>query len=277
MEIDNTDIRRTKSFYIEKYKELKEIKGGRKPLRHEFLKFCKAAEINLFFAFGKNAYSTLQAECGDAPDKFRFEKIPMSQILDQYGELARKYQRIPVTADWLMDNLYVLAGERGKIHQLPFSKLPEVFIKSHGDKMEWQDVVNILEQNDEAITKEEKNKEFNELVERIVNWNPDSKRIITGYKIELRSYLEKFYNVEEGGDQNAGLLIHKKYPIEVKNDPSLSEYDRLLGQMIYHTKHFGYSITVVTDISSVDLFKKFQRLFVEIHEKLEMTAELIRK
>src|SRR5688572_19506197 len=103
--MENTDLKRTRSFYIEKYKELKKMKGGDKPLRYEFLKFCKAAEINLFFVFGKNAYSTLQSECGDAPNKHQLEKTPISQILDQYGKLARKYQRVPVSSDWLIEDL----------------------------------------------------------------------------------------------------------------------------------------------------------------------------
>jgi hypothetical protein len=73
------------------------------------------------------------------------------------------------------------------------------------------------------------------------------------------------------------LLINKKFPIEIKKDPSQSEYDRLLGQMIRHNKLFGSAIAVVTSVSSEDRFKKFQKLFIEVHTKLGMTAELINK
>jgi hypothetical protein len=65
--------------------------------------------------------------------------------------------------------------------------------------------------------------------------------------------------------------------IEIKKDPTQSEYDRLLGQMIRHNKLYGSAIAIVTSISSEDRFKKFQRLFIEIHNKLDMTAELIKK
>jgi len=72
-------------------------------------------------------------------------------------------------------------------------------------------------------------------------------------------------------------LINGKYPIEVKKDPSQSEYDRLLGQMLRHNKVFGSAIAVVTNVSSEDRFKRFQKLFHEIHNGLNMTAELIKK
>jgi hypothetical protein len=47
--------------------------------------------------------------------------------------------------------------------------------------------------------------------------------------------------------------------------------------MIRHNKLYGNAIAVVTSISSEDRFKKFQKLFVEIHSKLEMNAELLKK
>ncbi len=47
--------------------------------------------------------------------------------------------------------------------------------------------------------------------------------------------------------------------------------------MIRHNKQFGYSIAIVTNVSSEDRYKKFQKLFIDVHEKLEMTAELINK
>jgi len=72
-------------------------------------------------------------------------------------------------------------------------------------------------------------------------------------------------------------LVNKSYPIEVKRDPTQSEYDRLLGQMIRHNKIFGSAIAVITNVSSEDRYKKFHKLFIEVHEKLGMAAELIKK
>ena len=127
--------------------------------------------------------------------------------------------------------------------------------------------------------KEKKNKTFIEIVEKINAWTPDRKRALEeGYKIELRNYLAKFFDVEEEvGESNADLLINNKYPIELKKDPSLSEYDRLLGQMIRHNKQYGNAIAVITSISSEDRYKKFKNLFIDIHTKLEMIAEIINK
>ncbi len=147
------------------------------------------------------------------------------------------------------------------------------------ERLKWKDVINILKKNTNAATTNKPNKTFNEIVDKLIAWTPDRKRIIEeGYKIELRNYLDKYFNIEEEvGETNPDLLISKKYPIEVKKDPSQSEYDRLLGQMIRHNKLYGSAIAVVTNISSEDRFKKFQKLFIEIHTKLDMTAELINK
>lgn len=72
-------------------------------------------------------------------------------------------------------------------------------------------------------------------------------------------------------------MINGKYPIEVKKDPTQSEYDRLLGQMIRHSKLYGCAIAVVTSISSHDRFVKFKKLFDEVHLKLDLKAEVINK
>jgi hypothetical protein len=47
--------------------------------------------------------------------------------------------------------------------------------------------------------------------------------------------------------------------------------------MIRHNKLFGSAVAVVTGVSNTDRFRKFHQLFVEIHDKLGMTAELIKK
>ena len=79
-----------KEFFIENYKALKQLKEGKKPLRNEFLKFCKADERHLVKVFGKDAYSKLQEVCGDKANKLQLERTPLFQILDQYGQLARE-------------------------------------------------------------------------------------------------------------------------------------------------------------------------------------------
>lgn len=266
--------------YIDKYITFKNLNGGQKPLRNEFLKHYKIKDLDLLRVFGKDPYSTLQQECGDKPNKLELSRTELSQILNQYGELARQHQRIPVQADWYAADFYPRPDGMKKVHKISFLTLPEVFISNYKDKAEWKDVLKILKRDSPTvIASEKRNKTFYEIVEKISAWTPDRRRMLEeGYKIELRKYLEKYFDVEEEvGDSNTDLLLNKKYPIEIKKDPTLSEYDRLLGQMIRHNKQYGSAIALVTGLSSQDRFLKFQKLFVDIHTKLDMTAEIIAK
>ncbi|MFA6059828.1 MAG: hypothetical protein WC756_16605 [Taibaiella sp.] len=268
-----------KIYYIEQYKKLKELKNGKKPLYKEFLAFCKSPEMKFQGAFGSNAYTKLQQECGDNPNKLQLERTPITDILDQYGQLVRANNKIPVRSDWVYAKLKPLPDGISKVHGIKWSAMPITFLKEYGNKPEWSDVNLILKGTDNVIKTVKSNKVFDEIVERLENWKPDRKRVLEeGYKIELRNYLEKFFNLEEEvGESNPDLLINNKFPIEVKRDPSQSEYDRLLGQMIRHNKLYGSAIAIVTNISSEDRFKKFQKIFIEIHDKLGMTAELLNK
>jgi len=271
------DIRKD---YIEKYNTLKKLKGGQKPFKKEFLDHYKIKEQSLLMTFGKDPYSTLQNESGDKPNKLDLTRTEISHILKQYGELARRHQRIPVQADWFAANLFPRPDGIKKVHNLTWSQLPEIFVENYKDKTEWKDVLQLFKRDNPAVAAtDKKNKVFYEIVDKITAWTPDRKRVLEeGYKIELRKYLEKYFDVEEEvGETNTDLLLNKKYPIEIKKDPTLSEYDRLLGQMIRHNKQYGSAIAVVTSLSSQDRFIKFQKLFVDIHDKLDMTAEIINR
>jgi hypothetical protein len=265
--------------FKDQYQKLKELNKGKKSLKNDFLKFCKVSELHLIKVFGKDAYSKLQQECGDNPNKLPMKRTSMTQILDQYGQLVRKHQRLPVTSDWIEADYYPRLDGLIKVHNLKWHDMLTTFVKEYSAKVEWKDVIEILNKSDHSLTSFKSNKTFNEIVEKLNSWTPDRKRIIEeGYKIELRNYLEKYFNLEEEvGESNPDLLINKKYPIEIKKDPNQSEYDRLLGQMIRHNKLYGNAIAVVTNISSEDRYKKFQKLFIEVHAKLGMTAELINK
>lgn len=268
-----------KQDYINKYNEYKKLNGGQKPLRNEFLEHFKIKAQDFLKTFGKDPYSKLQQICGDESNKLKLVRTDLSQILDQYGELTRKHQRVPVQADWFEADFFPRPDGIRTVHKIQWTSLPEVFIQNYKDKVEWKDVLNILKQNEPSTSSDKKDKTFKDIVDKIAAWTPDRKRVIEeGYKIELRKYLEKYFNVEEEvGDSNTDLLLNKKYPIEIKKDPSTSEYDRLLGQMIRHNKQYGSAIAVVTGLSSQDRFLKFQRHFVDIHDKLGMTAEIINK
>lgn len=267
-----------KSILIKKYGELRKLNIEKKPLKKEFLKYSNISELELTKVFGKDAYSKLQIECGDTPNKLKMERTPLKKILEQYGQLVRKHKRIPVTSDWIEADFYPRLDGLRKVHNLNWPDMVPTFLENYSDKLEWKDVVNILQQ--ESIPSSMKlDKKYKEIIDKLNTWLPDRKRVIEeGYKIELRNYLNKFFDVdEEVGESNPDLLINGRYPIEIKKDPTQSEYDRLLGQMIRHNKSFGNAIAIVTNISSRDRFKKFQKLFTEIHNKLNMNAELLNK
>jgi hypothetical protein len=264
--------------YIDKYKSFKELNGGQKPIRKDFLKFSKLNDNQLTKVFGQNAFSVLQEECGDKPNKLEMKRTSTEQIFEQFGQLVRKHNRPINTSDWTQAGFRPSAANLRVIHKLKWSDMTPSFLRFAIDNPIWKDVVAILGST-EKTPSTKRDKKFVEIVGKINGWTPDRKRVLEeGYKIELRKYLEQFFDVEEEvGETNTDLLLNKKYPIEIKKDPTLSEYDRLLGQMIRHNKQYGSAIAVVTSLSSQDRFIKFQKLFVDIHDKLDMTAEIINK
>lgn len=265
---------------IIKYKNWKELNDGRKPRYSEFLIYAKLNKRKLAELFGSNAFAKLQRECGDNPNKFFQERTPLTQILAQYGQLVRSLKIPPKTSDWIYAKYKPTTDAINRIHGLKWGAMPEAFIEAFGDQVNWKDVTDILRTlGTQQIQLAKKTKQFDEIVDKISVWSPDRKRVIEeGYKIELRNYLEKYFELEEEvGESNPDLLINKKHPIEVKKDPTQSEYDRLLGQMIRHCKTYGNAIAVIIGVSSTDRLKKFIRLFNEVRDKLNFSAEIIQK
>lgn len=268
-----------KNSFIDHYNKLKSINKGEKPLYRDFLQFCGINKRKLDVIFGRDAYSKLQELCGDTPNKLIIEKTPISQILDQYGKLVRQNSALPVIADWVQAGFKPTIDGICKVNNMKWSEFPTVFIKEYTGKSEWIDVVEILKANRGITNSNIKFGMFEEIVNKLHTWTPDRKRVIEeGYKIEIRNFLERYFDLEEEvGESNPDILVNRKYPVEIKRDPTQSEYDRLLGQMIRHNKAFGSAIAIVVNVSSEDRFRKFQKLFVEVHDKLGMKAELIKK
>jgi hypothetical protein len=265
--------------YIDKYNSFKKLNGGQIPLKKDFLKFSQINDNALIKVFGKDAYSVLQQECGDKPNRIETVRTSTEQIFEQYGQLLKKHNRPLSSSDWVQAGFRPNVANLKKIHNIKWSDMELAFVNYASDNAIWKDVVGLLSPTDKITSNSKLDKKFLDIVDKINAWTPDRKRgWEEGYKIELRRYLEQFYNVEEEvGDTNIDLLLNKKYPIEIKKDPTTSEYDRLLGQMIRHNKQYGSAIAVVTSLSSQDRFIKFQKLFVDIHDKLAMTAEIIHK
>lgn len=269
-----------KAQVIEQYKKLKELNNGTKPLYQDFLKFSGLHKRKLDELYGSDAYSKLQHDCGDKPNKLILERTAITNILTNYGELVRKLGYPPKASDWIHAKLKPTPDAINKVNKLKWSKMPDAFIAQYSKDKTWNDVLEILNNNSpRQVVLDKSTKAFDDIIEKIVQWTPDRKRVIEeGYKIELRHYLNRFFQLdEEYGDSNADLVINGKYPIEIKKDPSQSEYDRLLGQMIRHSKLHGSAIAVVTDVSSQDRFIKFKKLFDEVYIKLGSKGEVIKK
>jgi len=269
-----------KTQVIEQYKKLKELNNGEKPLYRDFLKFSGLHGRKLAELYGSDGYSKLQIECGDEPNKLILERTPLNEILSSYGALVRKLGHTPTTSDWIFEKLKPTPNAITKVNGIKWSEMPFEFVKEFQDSGSWKDVLEILsKQLNTNPSKQTHSKAFIDVIEKIDNWTPNRKRVLEeGYKIELRNYLGQFFKIdEEVGESNADLVINGKIPIEVKRDPTQSEYDRLLGQMIRHNKLYGSALAVITNISSNDRFVKFKALFDEVHLKLDMKAELINK
>ena len=129
-------------------------------------------------------------------------------------------------------------------------------------------------------TSSKEEKDFKKSIEHIKTWKTQRKRFTEeSYKIELRNFLDNYNYVidEEKGETNIDLLLNKTIAIELKKDPSTSEYDRLLGQMIRHFMHYKFLVVVICDVSSTDRYNEFLKRVEFINSKMKFHLEIIAK
>lgn len=273
----------SKDYCVQKYKEYKD-NYGRTPKKEDFYEFARVHERALTKVFGRDAYTKLQKECGDKPNKLNMERTPIEKIMKQYGDLALKLRELPNSSDWIHNDLRPSISGLEKIHSIKWSEFPSKF-------KEWTELERIsgyeqvadyiIDSTAKAKTKPEKrNDEFGKLISDIRAWSPARRRNSEGeYKIELRKHLESLrYRLnEEFGESNIDLLINSKYIIEIKKDPQLSEYDRLFGQLARHLQHQLRVVALIFDAPSEDKFSNFAFLVDAYLNKNEKTVELIKK
>lgn len=105
-------------------------------------------------------------------------------------------------------------------------------------------------------------REFEGLVQAIREWTPYRRYSHEdGYATDLRSYLQNTCGLAcraEAGESNADIEVDGRFPIEVKKNPRLSQYDRLIGQLVRHCRSKGCAIAVVCDVKRGDLFSDFK-------------------
>jgi hypothetical protein len=274
----------TKESCIQKYIECKRSKNGEIPERDEFLRVAGIPKGQLQRVFGPSWYSKLQAAAGDIPNKLQLERTPFDIIMRQYGNLVTEVKKIPRYADWDQHGLRPTDGGLSKIHGVKWSEMPDKF-------MEWVRSNNISE-FDEAIqiictctpatviNHERPATFFSLLIKDVREWTPALRRNSEGeYKIELRKHLEslKYDLNEECGDSNCDLLVEGKCIIELKKDPSSSEYDRLFGQIARHLGHSSKIVVLILQATRGDKYDDFVELVDRYLNVGENLVEVIKR
>ena len=269
------------NYFIEEYKKLRKSLG-RIPKSGEFYKLDSIVKNQFIRAFGSNAYTKLQEASGDAPNKMDLQRTSGEDILLQFGDLIRKLEKLPTIADW---DYYGCRPSRLDKSPLgwKWKELPARFLDANKNRTDWQDVIGMIENEgyqDKAQQSPTQNQEFERVINGVKKWNPQRKRFTEEtYKVELRGFLQSNqFNVgEEKGDSNIDLLVNKNVAIELKKDPSTSEYDRLTGQMIRHLMIYDYLLVVICDISSEDRYREFMKVVDFVFVPLNLNIEVVVK
>jgi len=254
----------TKEICIAKYQEYKAT-YNRTPKYKEYLKFSGVPKRHLIQLFGKDAYSNLQIECGDRPNKLNLVRAPNDKIMRQYGDLSIELGRLPTSSDWLYKGSKPsISGLERSPHNIKWSEFPSKF-KEWVEKENITGYKKVLEYIEHHITKPsvKESKDFTKIIKEIQNWSPARRRNSEGeYKIELRKYLESLhYNLgEEKGDSDVDLVIDNKFAIEIKKDPNSTDYDRLFGQLARHLQRYDEVIALIMDPPTGDKLRDFESL-----------------
>lgn len=274
----------SKTELIQKYIEFKKI-NKRTPLTKEFCKYAGIQYRKLIEIYGEDAFSQLQIDCGDSISKLNLVRIPIETIMRQYGDLALELGKLPSSSIWIHRKLHpTVSGLERPPHSIKWSEFPEKFknwVESVG-VAEYEKVLEYINDADvnKKISIEKTDSVFIKILNDIRSWTPARRRNSEGeYKVELRKHLESLrYNLnEEYGESNFDLLINKKYAIEIKKGPNLSDYDRLFGQLARHLQHQNNIIALIMDAPSEDNFKNFVVLLDKYLNMNNNLVEVIKK
>jgi len=256
---------------------------GRKPSADEFYSFSRIPEGQLVSLYGPAPYSKLQAECGDIPNKLEMARTPLDDIMRQYGDLALELRHLPSEPEWRHKGCRpARAGLRKPPHNILWSQMPTRFRQwvEAGKKERYQEVLALIPQPIETRSHSTTSIVLAKLLTEIRQWSPARRRNTEGeYKIELRKHLEsRHYEInEEFGESKLDLVVSKRYAVETKKDPQLSDYDRLFGQIARHLQQHLVVIVVIFDVPSEDKFDNFKKL-VDTHLNVnEFTVEIVKK
>lgn len=111
--------------------------------------------------------------------------------------------------------------------------------------------------------------DFLSLIRSIEGWSPRKRhRTEEGYVMDLEQYLvyECGYQCRLEGEQMADIVVNGNMPVEVKKNPTQSEYDRMLGQLTRMHRAKNFAIGVVCDVRRLEIFQDFKQTIGTIFE-----------
>ena len=162
---------------ISKYIEVKKHLG-RQPSKVEFCKITNISERTIGKQFGANSWNKFIEECGDTPKTFIKDKFDFEDVLVQYGNLYRELKRHPPAFEWDFRKYTPTVSGIIVTNKIKWSNMPQKFSDFASGKAEWQDVINLLPDNnsntDSTIKVESNNytglsSELNKYIPPIVN------------------------------------------------------------------------------------------------------------
>lgn len=257
----------TKETCIHKYREYKFANNGSTPEYRKFLEYAGISKRDLSRLFGSAAYSKLQEEAGDTPNRLQLQRTPIAAIMQQYGELVAEVGTIPAYAEWDTRGLRPTESGLNKSHNIRWTDLPARFtewVRANGTS-DFDEAIEIIAKSSLAPAAKSKNddREYLQLISDVRSWTPARRRNSEAeYKIELRKHLEhiKYTLNEEYGESRCDLLVERKHAVELKKDPNLSEYDRLFGQLARHLQHQRKVIVLILETTKGDNYDNFIKL-----------------
>ena len=267
------------------YRELRAQSPSSKPTQDEFCKASGIPRSKLRKAYGTRAYAKLQEECGDDPNVWSTDSVPLDRIMEQYGSLVRSLKTddgLPTSTHWVYENCEPTFGHLTR--RFKWNEMPSAFLGWAADKSEWNDAVAVVSarmqdsQPDDDASRLDP--DFESVIQLVEKWIPDRKRRSEeGYQVALRSFLEqKRYRVEEGaGDSDVDLAVNDKVGIELKKDPVLAEYDRCFGQIARHLNNYDYVLVVVLNATHQDRFREFESNVDKFYIAIGLNVVVIRK
>ena len=131
----------TKDFCKERYVSKREQLGC-PPSAKEFYTFAGVDKRELATLYGSSAYSKLQKDCGDSPNRLEMVRTSLDDIMRQYATVARNKPGLPTGADWSQGGCKPTeTGLRRGPYRILWSEMPERF-------REWADALHAVEYRD---------------------------------------------------------------------------------------------------------------------------------